>query len=172
MKLKIKIRLLSEGCKPVVMDKGDWVDLRSSEDITVEAPIANTLNGGRTRRTVEFKSLLIPLGICMELPDGFEAEIRPRSSTFKNFGIIQANSVGTIDNSYCGNEDEWKMPVICLKDCNIKKFDRICQFRIKLSQKATIFQKIKWLFSSGVEFEEVDNLNSNSRGGFGSTNTK
>lgn len=105
----------------------------------------------------------------MILPKGFEAHVVPRSSTFKNFKIVQSNSLGIIDNTYSGNDDEWKFPAISLERTVIKKGDRICQFRIQLSQKATIWQKIKWLFTSKIKFEWVDNLDSYSRGGFGST---
>lgn len=105
----------------------------------------------------------------MQLPDGFEAIIIPRSSTFKHFGVVETNSVGLIDNSYCGNQDEWKLPVVALKAGEILAGERVCQFKIQLSQKATFKQKLKWLFSSGVEFEFVDNLCNTNRGGFGST---
>ena len=108
----------------------------------------------------------------MKLPEGYEAIIAPRSSSFKNYGIVQANSIGIIDNSYSGNSDEWMLPVISFKNITINKGDRVCQFRIQLSQKATIWQKIKWLLSSGIELEEVDDLNSNNRSGFGSTGIK
>lgn len=105
----------------------------------------------------------------MQLPDGFEAIIIPRSSMFKNYGIMENNSVGLIDNSYSGNEDEWKLPAVVLKDCDIKEGDRVCQFKIQLSQKATFKQKLKWLLSSGIKFEFVDTLTNVNRGGFGST---
>ena len=85
-------------------------------------------------------------------------------------GILQANSVGLIDNSYCGDKDEWKFPAISFRDTTINAGERICQFRIQLSQKATVFQKLKWLFSNGIKLIETDNLNNSSRGGFGSTN--
>ena len=115
---------------------------------------------------------MLPLGVAMRLPEGFEANIVSRSSTFKKFGFIQVNSFGIIDNSYNGNDDEWKDPVYFLKDGVISYGDRICQFRLNLSQKATVWQKIKWLFTSGFEFVEVDSLGSESRGGFGSTGVK
>ena len=108
----------------------------------------------------------------MRLPDGFEAIVAPRSSTYKHYGIIQTNSIGVIDSSYCGNEDEWMMPVLSFKKTTIPKNDRICQFRIQLSQKATIWQKIKWLFSNRIKIKVVENLNDVTRGGFGSTGAK
>lgn len=122
---------------------GDWIDLRAAEDVDMQAG--------------EFK--LIPLGVGMKLPEGYEAHVAPRSSTFKNFGIIQVNSVGVIDNSYCGDEDEWKMPAYALRSAHIKKNDRICQFRIMAKQPE-------------LEFEQVEHLDKMSRGGFGSTGTK
>ena len=99
------------------------------------------------------------LGVGMILPEGYEAHIAPRSSTFKNFGIILTNSVGVVDNSYCGDADEWKAPVYALRDTHIKKNERICQFRIMERQPE-------------LEFVTVDKLRDESRGGFGSTGTK
>ena len=123
-------------------DKGDWIDLRSGVDIDLKAG----------------ESALIPLGVGMILPDGYEAHIVPRSSTLGRFGIIQGNHVGIIDNSYSGDEDEWVMSVIAIRDTHIHKNDRICQFRIVEKQPCIVFQ-------------EVDHLNEESRGGFGSTGT-
>ena len=122
------------------ISKGDWIDLRAAADIEFKAG--------------EFK--LIPLGIGMILPDGYEAHVAPRSSTYKNFGIIQTNSIGIIDNSYCGENDEWKMAAYALRDTVIHKNDRICQFRIVEKQPQ-------------FSFVEVDHLKEESRGGFGST---
>jgi dUTP pyrophosphatase len=107
----------------------------------------------------------------MKLPKGFEAIVAPRSSTFSKYKILQANSLGIIDSSYSGNEDEWKFPAIAFEDVAIDSNTRICQFRIQLSQKATVWQKLKWLLSSGIKIVEVDNLDDNNRGGFGSTGT-
>lgn len=178
MKIKVKIKVLTKGCMPQIIEKGDWIDLKAAEDIQLKAPQAGTLkkriiNGEEVAcRDVTFDSKLIRLGIAMELPAGFEANILPRSGTYKDFTIICRNSEGIIDNSYKGNGDEWKFPVLAFGDSLIRKGDRICQFRIQLSQKATIWQKLKWLFSSGIKFIEVDNLNNNNRGGFGSTGIK
>ena len=122
------------------IDKGDWIDLRSSE--TVE------LKRG------EFK--LIKLGIGMILPAGYEAHVVPRSSTFKNFGVIQTNHCGIIDESYCGDNDQWHFPAFALRDTVIHKNDRICQFRIVKKQPP-------------IEFMEVEMLSDIDRGGFGST---
>lgn len=122
------------------IDKGDWIDLRSAENVCMKS--------GEYR--------LISLGISMKLPDGYEAHIVPRSSTFKNFGIIQANHIGVVDNSYCGDNDIWKFPAISVKDTTIRKNDRICQFRIMEKQPVIKFETVKYL--DGPE-----------RGGFGST---
>lgn len=175
MKLKIKVKSISQLNMPELISKGDWVDLQTSEDVTMEAPQAGTLkkhtvNGvTENHRDVKFDFKLIPLGVAMKLPKGFEAIVCPRSSTFRRYGIIQANSLGIIDQSYCGNKDEWMFPAIALTDTVIPMDTRICQFRIQLSQKATAWQKIKWILSSGIEFIKVDDLNSENRGGFGST---
>ncbi len=120
--------------------KGDWIDLRASEDVDM--------------KSMEFK--LIPLGVSMKLPVGYEAHVLPRSSTYKNFGIIMANSMGIIDNAYGGTNDIWHFPAICLKDeTHIKKGDRIAQFRIVRKQPY-------------IEVETVNQLGED-RGGFGST---
>ena len=105
----------------------------------------------------------------MQLPKGYEAYIVPRSSTFKKWGVIQANHIGIIDSTYCGDTDEWKMSVIAMQKTSIPKGKKIAQFRIQLSQKATIWQRIKWLFSTKIKFQKVDSLNNPSREGFGST---
>lgn len=123
--------------------KSDWIDLRASE--TVE------LKKG------EFK--LIPLGVAMELPAGYEAHVVPRSSTFKNYGILQTNSCGVIDGSYCGDQDMWKMPVYATRDTVVNKNDRICQFRIIANQPEIIFK-------------EKSFLSNEDRGGFGTTGVK
>ena len=125
------------------ISQGDWIDLRAAE--TVE------LKRG------EFK--LISLGVSMKLPNGYEAHVVPRSSTYKNFKVIQANSMGVIDNSYNGDDDVWMFPAIALEDTKIEKGDRICQFRIAKSM-------------SKVRLDEVDHLDDQSRGGFGSTGVK
>ena len=123
-----------------VDEKSDWIDLRASEDVDL--------------KTGEFA--LIPLGVAMKLPKGFEAHVVPRSSTFKNYGIIQTNSIGIIDGSYCGDGDMWKMPVYATRDTHIGKNERICQFRIFANQPTIIFH-------------EVETLSGPNRDGFGST---
>jgi dUTP pyrophosphatase len=176
MKLTIKVKPINNfGYIPETLAKGDWIDLRSSMDIHLEAPYAGTLKrktvkGNEQRqRNVCFDTAMIPLGIAMKLPKGFEAVIVPRSSMFKKYHIIQSNHIGVIDNSYCGDGDEWKLPVVAFQETEIKKGERICQFKIQLSQKATIWQKMKWLFSNGVKIKKVKSLSGTNRGGFGST---
>lgn len=124
------------------ISKGDLIDLRAAETVEMKKG--------------EFR--LIKLGVGMKLPDGYKANVYPRSSTYKNFGIILANSVGQIDNSYSGDNDEWRFPAIALRDTIIHKNDRICQFEI---------QKIQ----PEIEFVEVEHLDAESRGGIGSTGT-
>lgn len=154
--MKIKVKLKDYATLPEFIEKGDWVDLRASEICE--------MNKGDFR--------LIGLGVAMKLPKGFEAHVIPRSSTFKNTGLIMVNSVGIIDNSYCGNDDEWKFPALASRDVSILHSDRICQFRIALSQRATFLQKLRWLLSSRIDFVKTDQLSSENRGGFGSTGMK
>ena len=120
--------------------KGDWIDLRAAEDVELWAG--------------DFK--IISLGVSMKLPDGYEAHVAPRSSTFKNWGIIQTNGVGVIDNSYSGDHDIWGMPVYATRNTSIKKGDRICQFRIMKKMPMPVIVA-------------VDHLEGEDRGGFGST---
>lgn len=139
--MEIYIKYFSEDITRIEkIAKGDWIDLRAAEDVELKA--------GQFR--------LIRLGVGMILPAGYEAHVAPRSSTFKNFGIIQTNGIGIIDSSYCGEEDEWRMPAYALRDTVIHKNDRICQFRIM--EKQPEFQ-----------FVPVEHLKEDSRGGFGST---
>lgn len=125
---------------------------------------------------MDFSTTLIPLGVAMLLPDGMEANVVARSGTFKNYGIMQINTFAVIDGGkfgYNGPNDEWKFQAVALKNTIIPVNERVCQFRIQLSQKATIWQKLKWLFTSGVEIIEVDNLpEKEDRGGFSTTGTK
>lgn len=172
--MTIKVLEKTEGCMPVEFEVGDWMDLVTAEDIKLFAPYA--INKRRrvkndeiqeSRRAVMFDFKLIPLGVAMQLPKGFEAYIVPRSSTFKKYGILQTNSEGIIDNSYCGNNDEWKLPVVATKEITIPKGTRIAQFRIQLTQKASVWQRLKWLFSQSVKIQKVQSLGNSDRGGFG-----
>lgn len=177
--MKIKVLRFNKYINmPTIIDKGDWIDLRLSQATKLKAPYATMLKRKKDNdevervRNVNFDFQLLPLGVAIKLPDGFEAMVLPRSSTFKKYGILQTNSEGVIDNTYCGNNDEWKLPVIAYKDIVIPANERICQFRIQLSQKATLWQKLKWLFSNKIELVEVDHLSDNNRDGFGSTDNK
>jgi len=176
MKQKILVRNIRCEKLPTIIKKGEWIDLTAAETIRFKAPQSGTLKSRRINgeeekyRNVTFDLQYIPLGLAMQLPDGFEAILAPRSSTPKGMGILCANSLGVIDNSYSGNEDEWKFPALAIRDTTIAKGERFCQFRIQLSQKATVWQKIKWFFSNGIELVQVENLpNKTARGGFGST---
>lgn len=153
MKLKVKIKYSDLYSRLYFTPKGDWIDLKSAESI--KGRPGDLVLGG--------------LGVAMELPKGFEAIIAPRSSSPKKFGFLLPNSIGVIDNCYNGNEDEWKGQYLFFKEGAINRGDRVLQFRIQPSQYATVWQKLKWLFSSGIEFEEVESLNAVSRGGFGTT---
>lgn len=179
MKLKIFVkRFKNENGEPLVdfpkiVKKGDWIDLRSSKAVVLNAPQAGTLKGSTVKhRDVISDVTYIPLGVSMQLPDGFEAIVAPRSSTAEKMGIVLANGIGIIDNSYKGENDQWKFPAITLRKTSIAQNTRLCQFRIQLNQKATIWQKLKWLLSSSIELVEVDNLNNSDRNGFGSTGSK
>lgn len=143
--MKIQIKYFDKDIEKItnIDGKSDWFDLRAAETITLKAG--------------DFA--LIPLGVGMILPEGYEANIVPRSSTFKNYGIIQTNHYGVIDNSYSGDNDQWRFPAYATRDITINKNDRICQFRINKKQPT-------------FDFEEVEHLNETDRGGFGSTGTK
>lgn len=138
----IKIKYFSDEIDKLTLVEGksDWYDLRSRENVS--------LKKGDTA--------LIHLGVGMKLPDGYEAYVVPRSSTMKNFGVIQTNHIGIIDNSYCGDNDEWIMPVMAVRDTEIHINDRVCQFRIQKKQPEIVFT-------------EVDHLEETDRGGIGST---
>lgn len=176
MKQKIYIKRFNKDVElPKIIAKGDWVDLRSAEDVTLKAPIIKNISKNKPNK-VEFNTTLIPLGVAMLLPDGMEANVVARSGTFKNYGIMQINTFAVIDGGkfgYNGPNDEWKFQAVALRNTIIPTNERVCQFRIQLSQKATIWQKLKWLFTSGVEIIEVDNLpEKKDRGGFSTTGTK
>lgn len=174
----IKVKLLNKMCDIAINSKGDWIDLKAAQSILFDAPQSKvlryeTVNGEKVGyRNVEYDTKLIPLGVAMQLPKGYEAIIAPRSSTDTKFKIDCANSIGIIDGSYNGNNDQWHFKARGLKACTIEEGDRICQFRIQLNQNATSWQKVKWLFSSKIKIKYVDKLNSVDRGGFGSTGIK
>ena len=138
----IRIKYFSDEIEKLTYIDGvsDWIDLRAASEVSLKKG--------------EFA--LIPLGVAMKLPKGYEAHVVPRSSTFKNFGIIQTNHMGIIDESYCGDNDQWFMPALAVRDTQIHINDRICQFRIMKHQPT-------------ISFEETDHLADKDRGGFGST---
>ena len=178
MKLKILVkRFKNENGEPLVnfpkiIKRGEWVDLEAAREVVIQAPQAGTLKGHDVKhRDVVSDVTYIPLGVAMKLPDGFEAIMASRSSAAKKMGIMLANGIGIIDNSYCGDGDEWQYPAVALRKTSIAVHTRLCQFRIQLSQKATVWQKIKWLFSSGIELVEVEALGTENRNGLGSTGT-
>ena len=157
---------------PKIIKKGDWVDLSAAQECVLQAPQAGTLKGqDAKKRDVTSEVTYIPLGVAMKLPDGYEAIMASRSSAAKKMGIMMANGIGVVDSSYCGDEDQWMFPAVTLRKTSIALGTRLCQFRIQLSQKATMWQRIKWLFSSGIEFEEVESLGNENRDGLGSTGT-
>ena len=137
----IRIKKVRDGVLlPEKISKGDWIDLRAAKSVVLKAG--------------EFE--WIPLGIAMELPKGYEAIVAPRSSTFKRCGILLANSIGIIDESYKGDNDEWHFPALAIRDTTIMVNERICQFRIIKHQP-------------DIEFEIVYSLGNDDRGGLGST---
>lgn len=140
--MEIKVKYFTQDLEPLcyVDGKSDWIDLHTSETVT--------LNAGEFR--------LIPLGVAIALPEGYEAHIVPRSSTFKNYGILQTNSMGVVDFTYRGDGDQWYFPAYATRDVIIEKNARICQFRIVENQPR-------------LEFVAVEHLDSPDRGGFGST---
>lgn len=138
--LKIKYHSSEIEKLAYIAGKSDWIDLRSAENVTLKKG--------------EFH--LISLGVSIQLPKGYEAVIVPRSSTYKNFGIIQTNHMGVVDESYCGDNDLWMMPVLAMRDTKIHVNDRICQFRIQKHQPRLVF-------------EEAEKLGNPDRGGIGST---
>lgn len=142
MKETIQIKYFTNKIEKLryIDGKSDWIDLRAAEEVSLKKG--------------EFK--LIPLGVAMKLPEGYEAHVVPRSSTFKNFGVLQVNSMGIIDASYSGDNDQWFWPALAVRDTVIHVNDRICQFRIMKNQPT-------------IEFEEVEKLKGPDRGGFGST---
>lgn len=139
--LEIKIKYHDKNLGKIEkLAVGDWMDLRAAEQVDME--------------TGDFK--IISLGVSMKLPEGYEAHVVPRSSTFKKWGILQTNGIGIIDESYCGDNDIWKFPALAIRPTTIFKGDRICQFRIVKKMPE-------------VKFTEVDHMEDKDRGGFGST---
>ena len=146
----IKIKYFDENMPRMQLtSNGDWIDCRAARDYDLDPQTFNFTND----------PFLIDLGFACKLPADYEAHLAPRSSSFKRWGFLVVNSVGIIDESYCGDDDHWMLAVYPTRKAHINKYDRVCQFRIMKKQPEIIF-------------EEVDSLNSNSRGGFGSTGVK
>lgn len=141
--MRIKVKYIKDVMSIKRISKGDWIDLRASEDVK--------LKKGEYKR--------IPLGVAIQLPEGYEAIVAPRSSCPEKFGILMANSIGVIDESYCGDSDEWQFPAYAIRDTIIHKDDRICQFRIIEHQPE-------------IEFISVWQLGNKDRGGLGSTGVR
>ncbi|MDU4938902.1 MAG: deoxyuridine 5'-triphosphate nucleotidohydrolase [Clostridium sp.] len=154
--MKIRIKYFEESTKLKKIAKGNWIDVYANKDVFVKVN----------------ERAMIPLGFALELPRGWEAHLAPRSSTFKTWGIIQTNSVGVVDDTYIGDNDQWHMPVYCLegkgtelidgeeiKGTWIRKGDKIAQFRIMEVMPE-------------IEFDEVESFGNSDRGGFGSTGSK
>ena len=176
--MKIKIKLFDGQIMPEIIDKGDWIDLRANKNVSIREPYVETVvsKDGKEKVKVKFDNAMIPLGVAMELPKGFEANVLPKSSTYKKTKTILTNSMGVIDGvtysgtiGYNGDDDQWMYNAIGMGSVSIKKGQPVCQFRITLSQKATIWQKLRWLFSNKIELVQVDKLKNTNRGGFGST---
>lgn len=138
--MKIDIKYHADITPIQQTDIGDWIDLRTAEDVTIK----------------KGECKVISLGVSMKLPEGYEAVVVPRSSTFKTWGVLQTNHMGVIDNSYCGDNDIWRFPALATRDVVIEKNSRICQFRIQKKMPT-------------VEFNTVSHLDNPDRGGFGST---
>ena len=179
--MKIKVKEIVKGLyteaknekgesTPFINPIGDCIDLRAAKDYEFEAPQASILHqkDGIETRDVKFDEQMIKLGIAMQLPKGFSAKMKGRSSLTKRFRLIMVCS-GFMDNSYNGDNDEWTFRAMAIDKTVIHKGDRICQFEIVPNQFATMWQKLKWLFSSKIEIEWVDKLGNADRGGFGST---
>ena len=152
-KAVIKVKLLNPACKLEVNPKGDWIDLHSSIN----------------RFCPKGKFVSVPLGVCVKLPAGYEAIVASRSSIYQKMFMYNPNAIGVIDNTYCGNDDEWKWTEFCCRDASVEEGQRLCQFRIQLSQHATFWQRVKWLFTSGVQIKYVNRLSDENRGGFGTS---
>ena len=152
---KIYIKYHNENLNKIEHNpNGCWIDLRSSKNYEIP----------------KGTNKLIDLGVSMKLPKYFQANIVPRSSTFKNYGLIQLNHLGVVDDTYSGNSDVWMFNGFALiSDSTVKENDRVCQFEIRPSQHAPFWVKLKWLISNKIVFIEVNNLDNTNRGGFGTS---
>ena len=141
MKMKVKVKYFNQNIdKLEKIAEGDLIDLRAAETVDIKA--------GEAKK--------VRLGVGMKLPEGYHAEVYPRSSLFKNFHVLLTNSVGVIDNCYCGDNDEWCAMLYATENTSIWENSKILQFRIVKNMES-------------LEFEEVEHLDSKSRGGYGTT---
>lgn len=156
--MELIVKYHNQKCK--IEKHGNWIDLKSAENVNLK----------------KWESKLISLGLSIKLPNYYQANIVPRSSTFSKYKIIQQNHYGVIDgpdqhsNGYSGNDDIWKFGAIAFEDTTINEGDRICQFEIRPIMTAPWYVKLKWIFDKKIKIIETNNLNYENRGGFGSTN--
>lgn len=153
--MKIKVREIVDGCLPIRSGahKSDCFDLFLAEDVKLKKGELGVFS----------------LGVAMEIPKGMSGRAYLRSSTPVEHHVYMANHVGVIDSVYCGNDDNWRVELVALKATTIPKGTKICQFELVPSQFATVYQKLKWLFSSSLTIQKVDKLTSKNRGGLGTT---
>lgn len=163
--MEIKVKYFNKDYPRIEkITKGDWIDLRvdNIKKTQRQSKIFDNITDTVKFNTIYYQKgdvIKFGLGVAMELPDGYEAIVAPRSSTFKHWGLIQTNGIGVIDNSYCGDNDEWCIEFIAMRDGEINRFDRVCQFRIQENQPE-------------IEIKEVNHLGNKDRGGYGSTGRK
>lgn len=153
----IRIKYFDKATKLKKITKGNWIDVYANKDVFVKC-------GERA---------MVPLGFALELPEGWEGHLAPRSSTFKTWGIIQTNSVGVVDDTYIGDNDQWHMPVYCLQGKDIKSDDNGEEIKgtwIRKGDKIGQFRIMEVM--PEIEFEEVESFGNKDRGGFGTTGTK
>ncbi len=151
--MTVKVKLHGGQEELQILDKGEWIDLKAPKSMVLPRNASSNFR----------------LDYSMKIPKGYEVIIAPRSSTFYHYGIIMTNGIGVIDSSYCGDDDVLRFPFYSVREAKIEKGDRVCQFRLQLSQKATVWQKVKWMFTSKIKFEYVDSLGGENRGGLGSS---
>ncbi|BDC02110.1 deoxyuridine 5'-triphosphate nucleotidohydrolase [Clostridium perfringens] len=153
----IRIKYFDKSTKLKKITKGNWIDVYANKDVFVKC-------GERA---------MVPLGFALELPEGWEGHLAPRSSTFKTWGIIQTNSVGVVDDTYIGDNDQWHMPVYCLQGKDIESDDNGEEIKgtwIRKGDKIGQFRIMEVM--PEIEFEEVESFGNKDRGGFGTTGTK
>lgn len=147
--MQIRIKYFDNAVKLKKIAKGNWIDVYANKDVFVE-------EGSRA---------MVPLGFALELPEGWEGHLAPRSSTFKTWGVIQTNSVGVVDDTYIGDNDQWHMPVFCLQGKDIQ--DDKKGTLIKIGDKIGQFRIMEVM--PQIEFVEVDSFGNEDRGGFGTS---